>query len=86
MRGGVGGVGPQVPEESEGLNRVIRLVLDDFRPKLNGHGLAGFVDQIDEFRQRIREHMADFDKFAGIEPNDPEREKKATKAEVEELF
>ncbi|MFH0882799.1 MAG: preprotein translocase subunit SecA [bacterium] len=39
----------------------------------------------DEFRGRIADSMKDFDRYSGIEKSDPEREKKATKAEVEAL-
>ena len=39
----------------------------------------------DEFKSRIAEHLKEFDRYAGLEKDDPEREKKATKAEVKEL-
>ena len=38
-----------------------------------------------EFRARIADEMKDFDRYEGIEKNDPEGEKKATKAEVEKM-
>ncbi len=37
----------------------------------------------EEFRSRIQEELADFDPYEGIDRDDPEREKKATKAQVQ---
>ncbi|MBD3166674.1 DEAD/DEAH box helicase, partial [bacterium] len=39
----------------------------------------------DEFRAYIQERMKDYDRYEGIEREDPEREKKARKNEVKEL-
>ncbi|MBS1262583.1 MAG: Protein translocase subunit SecA [Calditrichaeota bacterium] len=64
---------PLVDEINEHYERLLELSDEELRAKTG------------EFREFIRERMEGFDRYAGIEKADPEREKKAKKAELDEL-
>ncbi len=64
---------PRVDEINQAFEGLKNLSDDELRGKT------------DEFKQRIAQHMSGFDRYATVEDNDPEREKKARKNEVAHL-